>query len=276
MVDYSKVAVVIPTLNESASIIYVIEELIGLGITPANIIMVDGRSTDDTVAQVEKAFNGSIRIVNVQAKGKGIAMRAGYLSLLMNERKHPIDYVFCMDADFTYPAMAISKAIEGMEQKCHPKFDVAIMVRLPIQGAMPWLNMVANRVINLCANWAFPSKFKENKDGSVTMDINQKIKDVCSGLWGFRWSVFDEQIRPCLVSTGFTIEAEYFCLLKRLGIRFFQFKFVYRPRMGGVKKTKPIDVFHILRFIIGYRKRKLEYKYFRLGDPTGDASWEKI
>ncbi|QIJ77548.1 glycosyltransferase [Methylobacterium sp. NI91] len=68
------VSFVIPTLNEAENLPYLLPRI------PAwahEIIIVDGRSTDDTIA-VARALCEDVRIVLEPAKGKGLALRAGF------------------------------------------------------------------------------------------------------------------------------------------------------------------------------------------------------
>jgi glycosyltransferase involved in cell wall biosynthesis len=68
------VSVVIPALNEAGNIIPVIQGLPGC---VTEIIVVDGRSTDDTV-QVALAADPRVRVVMERRKGKGVAMLSGF------------------------------------------------------------------------------------------------------------------------------------------------------------------------------------------------------
>lgn len=68
------VSVVIPTLNEAGNITPVIQGLPGC---VTEIIVVDGRSTDDTV-QVALAADPRVRVVMERRKGKGVAMLSGF------------------------------------------------------------------------------------------------------------------------------------------------------------------------------------------------------
>jgi glycosyltransferase involved in cell wall biosynthesis len=68
------VTVVIPTLNEARNLPHVFKRL------PENlheVVLVDGRSTDDTVA-VARELRPDIRVVLETAPGKGRALRAGF------------------------------------------------------------------------------------------------------------------------------------------------------------------------------------------------------
>lgn len=69
----STVSVIIPTLNEAENLAFVLNTI------PAwvnEIVVVDGRSTDDSV-RVAKVLRPDLRIVHEARRGKGAALRAG-------------------------------------------------------------------------------------------------------------------------------------------------------------------------------------------------------
>jgi glycosyltransferase involved in cell wall biosynthesis len=72
--DSIVVSVVIPTLNEEANIGWVLER-----IPPfvGEVILVDGNSTDDTVARA-RSIRPDLVLVQESAPGKGAALRAGF------------------------------------------------------------------------------------------------------------------------------------------------------------------------------------------------------
>ena len=70
------VSVVIPALNEAANLPHVLPK-----IPPwvCEVLLVDGRSTDDTV-EVARRLRPGIRIVTQEGRGKGAALRTGFAS----------------------------------------------------------------------------------------------------------------------------------------------------------------------------------------------------
>jgi hypothetical protein len=86
--DGPQVSVVIPTLNEARNIGWVLQRL-----PPCvdEVIVVDGRSTDDTVAVARRA-RADARIVLEPLPGKGAALRAGFAAARG-------EYVAMIDAD---------------------------------------------------------------------------------------------------------------------------------------------------------------------------------
>jgi glycosyltransferase involved in cell wall biosynthesis len=86
--DLPTVSVVVPALNEAPNLPYV------LPLIPAwvsEVILVDGGSTDDTVA-VAQALLPEIRIVTQPGRGKGNALRSGFTSATG-------DIIVMLDAD---------------------------------------------------------------------------------------------------------------------------------------------------------------------------------
>jgi glycosyltransferase involved in cell wall biosynthesis len=84
----ASVSVIIPTLNEAANVAHV------LGRIPPwvhEVIIVDGRSTDDTV-EVARRCRPDVRIVLQPVSGKGAALRAGFLAATG-------DIIVMLDAD---------------------------------------------------------------------------------------------------------------------------------------------------------------------------------
>jgi glycosyltransferase involved in cell wall biosynthesis len=72
--EIPKVSVVIPTINEAKNLPHVLPHI------PKwvhEVIIVDGRSVDDTV-QVAEGLRNDIVIVSEPRKGKGVALRAGF------------------------------------------------------------------------------------------------------------------------------------------------------------------------------------------------------
>jgi glycosyltransferase involved in cell wall biosynthesis len=82
------VSLVIPTKNEARNIPWVLERV---GTHVDEIIIVDGLSTDDTVA-IAKIVRPDVRVVNHSVPGKGEAIRAGFAAATC-------DVVVMIDAD---------------------------------------------------------------------------------------------------------------------------------------------------------------------------------
>ena len=84
----STVSVIIPTLNEAGNLPYVLDTIPDW---VTEVIVVDGRSTDDT-ERVARLLHPSVKIVHELTAGKGAALKAGLAA-------SSGDYLICLDAD---------------------------------------------------------------------------------------------------------------------------------------------------------------------------------
>lgn len=214
----SNLTIILPTLNEEQTIGSVIDEIRSLPVR-CNILVVDGNSTDDTY---NVAFHRNVMIVTEPTKGKGIAVRKGF-------QLASSSYVIMMDSDFTYPADVILATYKLLVAG----YDAVVGFReWKIKGSMTSTNSFGNKVLSLLASILY----------------GKRIKDVCSGMWGFRKEALD---RFQLRSNGFTLEAELFIESMRQGCRMAQIPILYRARPHGSKaKLRVNDGFKIGWFLI--------------------------
>jgi glycosyltransferase involved in cell wall biosynthesis len=97
--------VVIPTLNEEDNIGWVLERLPSF---VAEVIIVDGRSTDDTVAAALRV-RPDARIVLERRPGKGAALRAGFAAAVH-------EFVVMLDADGSMHPAEIERHVAMLER----------------------------------------------------------------------------------------------------------------------------------------------------------------
>ncbi|MBE0416001.1 MAG: glycosyltransferase family 2 protein [Dehalococcoidia bacterium] len=176
-----KVSIVLPALDEEQTIGKVIDEILkedmeGKG-HRLEIIVVDNNSTDRTKGIAEE---GGAKVIVEPVKGKGRAVRKAFESANG-------DFIFMLDADFTYPATYIPGMLELLEGG----YDVVLGSRLKgqrEQGAMSRLNLVGNHLLAFLANILYGTK----------------ISDLCTGYWGFRREVIEGLE---LDAIGFELEA---------------------------------------------------------------------
>ncbi|MBS1888303.1 MAG: glycosyltransferase family 2 protein [Actinobacteria bacterium] len=100
----TKVSVVVPAMNEEGNIAQV---LAGLPAGLHEVILVDGRSSDDTVEVARRAYP-SIRVTTQSGKGKGDALRTGFAAVTGN-------LVVMLDADGSADPAEISSFVEALE-----------------------------------------------------------------------------------------------------------------------------------------------------------------
>jgi glycosyltransferase involved in cell wall biosynthesis len=224
-----QIVVILPTLNEEQTIGKVIDEIPRQALEQAGyavqVLVVDGKSTDRTRQIAEQ--KGASVIVEPR-KGKGIAVTTAL-------RVVDADFIFMLDADYTYPASYIPDMLRLLTN-----YHVAIGSRLRGQrepGAMSRLNLVGNRLLSLLA----------------TLLYWRKISDVCTGFWGFRAEVA-KSLR--LRATAFDLEAEMFSQLTRKGYSIAELPIYYRRRVSRPKLRPLRDGFKIGWALITRRFRR--------------------
>ena len=204
-----KVCVILPALNEESTIGKVIEEIPLRSLEEdgyeVEVIVIDNDSQDQTrqVAQSKGA-----RVIHEPKRGKGIAVRTGLASI-------KADFVFMLDADFTYPATYIRDMLKVLSQD----HSVVIGSRLRGErekGAMKQLNLFGNILLSLMASVLYKTK----------------ISDLCTGYWGMRGEIIP---KLKLLADGFQLEAELFTQLAKKGYRIAEVPIYYRRREGITK-----------------------------------------
>ena len=203
MKPYS-VSIIIPALNEKLTIGKVIDEIpkedlqkVGYGV---EIVVVDNNSTDGTA---EIAKEKGVKVIVESIKGKGRAVRTGFKSV-------GGDFIFILDADYTYPATYIPRMLEFLREGC----DVVIGSRLKGQmkeGAMSRMNLVGNRLLVFMANILYRTR----------------ISDLCTGYWGLTRRVIEELE---LNAEGFELEAAMFAEIAKKGYDIAEVPICYRRR----------------------------------------------
>jgi dolichol-phosphate mannosyltransferase len=187
MPDRSDVCVLIPTLDEAATIGTVVEDFVERGFT--NVLVVDGDSSDDTR---EIAESKGARVIVQSGRGKGQAVREGV-------RHVDAEYVLMLDGDDTY-------RVEDADAMLEPLFagraEHVIGDRFADMeaGAMSRLNQVGNRIINR----------------SFRVIHGRNLQDILSGYRAFTVESFE---RLALDAEGFGIETEMAVECVKHGVR---------------------------------------------------------
>jgi glycosyltransferase involved in cell wall biosynthesis len=196
------IAILLPALNEEKSIGKVIDGIKSLYIKDCRIVVVDSMSTDKTK---EIALSKGAMVLNVPGKGKGIAIRRAF-ELICD------DYYIMLDSDGTYPTGRIPDILKMLKE-----YDVVMCPRIyKEKGSMPLLNSLGNWFLTRLANFIYETD----------------IKDLCTGMWGFRRS-FIKDIE--LVSKGFTLEAELFIRTVEEGYSLGELPIKYSKRIDKPK-----------------------------------------
>ena len=229
-----KVAVLIPTLNEGATIGHVIDKIPINALSDdgydTTVYVIDGGSSDTTQ---QKALEKGATVVVVAQPGKGSAIQHAFSSI-------KADYFIMIDGDDTYPAERIAEFTRLLRE-----YDVVVGSRLKGRiedGAMTRTNLFGNRALTALARTLF----------------NRETSDICTGFWGFRDYVVD---RMHLVARGFEIEADMFveCARLRFSMREVPIDYskrVAQPKLSSISDGLKIGLFLLKRWIAGDWRRE--------------------
>lgn len=217
--NFAKMVVVVPTLNEREGIERVIKGLLDIGIPKERIIVVDGHSTDGTP---EIAMGMGVRVVFQDGFGKADAIKKGIEEAV---RQHPdVEYIAFLDGDCTYSPSYLPALLDEASKG----FDLVIGWRKCIEkGAMNIVYRFGNIVLTTVFNILFGCK----------------LHDVLSGMYVVRIHVFRDFE---FGSTGFSIESEIVAHVVSNGYRVSEIPIKYLRRCGN----KKLKVFHGLRIFV--------------------------
>jgi hypothetical protein len=219
----ARVSVIIPTMNEAENIGWVLERL------PAyvyEVILIDGRSTDDTVARAQ-AIRPDIKVVLETAKGKGAALRAGFAAATG-------ELIVMIDADCSMEPAEIDRFVSMM---CHG-YDFVKGSRFMAGGGSSDITRIrdwGNRVLTTSVNVLFKTKFS----------------DLCYGYIGFHRN---HLAALNLQSDGFEIETELITHAITAGLRITEVPSHESPRQHGESNLRVLrDGPRVLRTLLQER-----------------------
>ncbi len=231
------VSVVIPARNEAANLPHVFATL------PHwvdEIILVDGHSTDDTVA-VTRIFCPEARIINQSGTGKGDALMAGFAAATG-------DIIVTIDADGSTDGVEIVQFVGALVTGA----DFAKGSRFSgsgrsddITGVRRW----GNRLLNMLVNRMFRTQFT----------------DLCYGYNAFWARHLDALQINC---TGFEIETLMNIRAARVGLKIHEIPSHERRRIYGASNLRAFrDGWRILKVIMRER-----FSDFQRRDPNDVAT----
>ncbi|MCP4204048.1 MAG: glycosyltransferase [bacterium] len=230
-----RVAVVIPCLNEAASIAKVVADF-RAALPDAQIVVVDNASTDHTA---EIAAAAGAQVIRETRAGKGFALLTGL------REAAPSDVFVMVDGDDTYPAEGASALIARLEEGA----DMAIGTRLQGagEGAFPVGHSWGNRLFN----------------GVVRLLFGIRTRDLFSGYRALT-SRFLEQ--SPLIAQGFEIEAELSIQAVANRFRVDEVPVAYRARTGeSESKLRTFrDGYRILLAILAFFRDYRPLTFFGL------------
>jgi glycosyltransferase involved in cell wall biosynthesis len=224
-----RVSVIVPTLNEARNLPHVFAELPhGLH----EVILVDGFSTDDTVA-VARRLRPDVRVVEQDKRGKGDAMRCGFEAATG-------DILVMLDADGSADPAEIPAFVRELLRGA----DFAKGTRFHPEGGssdITPLRSAGNRLLS----------------GTVNLLFGTSYSDLCYGYNAF-W-------RHCLPAmsidcTGFEVETLINIRIARAGLKVGEVPSFERDRIHGQSNLNTFrDGGRVLRTIVLERLRRMPH-----------------
>lgn len=213
------VSVVIPTLNEAGNLPHVLPR-----IPPwiHELIIVDGLSTDDTVA-VAKEFVPRAKVVMVDTPGKGSALRAGFAAATG-------DIIVMLDADGSTDPLEIPAFVGLLLSGA----DIAMGTRFMVGGGTDDMERL-RRV----GNWALTRL--------VRLGFGARFSDLCYG-----YTAFWRDVLPVLNGPfrGFEVETVLHIRAVRAGLQVAEVPSYESIRISGTTNLRTVrDGFRVLRSI---------------------------
>jgi dolichol-phosphate hexosyltransferase len=199
-------SIIIPTLNEEEGIKKTVDCIPRSIKECSEILVVDGRSEDQTVYEAEQA---GCKVIVVDRLGKGFAMREG-------ARQAKGRVLVFIDGDGTYPAEDIPKFLETVEQN--------VMV---IGNALPFIRSQKNLLERV--RFLYPS-FLHTKHVFYKNGI--RLQDPLNGMRAITKEDFH---RLNLASDGFEIETEMDLKAVSLGMKTVEIPINMERRKGKSK-----------------------------------------
>ena len=232
-----RVSVVVPARNEARNLPHVLSAL------PADVyevVLVDGRSSDDTV-EVARQVRPDIRVVQQVRKGKGNALACGFAAVRG-------DIVVMLDADGSADPAEIPRYVQALLDGA----DFAKGTRFAVGGGSSDLTRLrgwGNRVLNLIVNVLFGTRYT----------------DLCYGYNAF-WTrclphlALDPGTQPQdkkLWGDGFEIETLINCRIARAKLRVVEVPSYELERLHGESNLNTWrDGFRVLRAALTERLRR--------------------
>lgn len=218
-----RVSVVIPTMNEARNLPWV------LGRLPAwvdELVIVDGRSTDDTV-EVALSHRPDAVIVRERTPGKGAAVRAGFAAASG-------DIIVMLDGDGSMDPFEIGRFVQAIREGA----DLAKGSRRLAGGGSADLTPVrglGNRGLLLAANTLYGTRFSE----------------LCYGFMALRSTAI---AALALQGDGFEIETEIVVRAVRVGHTVVEVPSFESPRRFGESNLSAVrDGLRIVRTLLHVR-----------------------
>jgi hypothetical protein len=164
-VSPSKVSVIVPARNESGNVQAIFERTPQMG-RETELVFVEGHSSDDTYAAIEREMAAHPQVQSVLFRqtgiGKGDAVRLGYA-------KATGDVLMILDADLTVPPEDLPRFYDALVSG-KGEFINGVRLVYPMEKeAMRGLNFLGNKFFSLAFSWMLGQPVKDTLCGTKVL-----------------------------------------------------------------------------------------------------------
>ncbi len=160
-----RVSVVVPARNEAGNISHILDRVPDMG-GGTELIFVEGNSTDDTYAAIERELalrpGRDARLFRQTGKGKGDAVRLGFAHATG-------DVLMILDADMTVPPEDLPRFYEAWRSGKGEYINGVRLVYPMEDRAMRFFNLVGNKFFSLAFSWLLNQSIKDTLCGTKVL-----------------------------------------------------------------------------------------------------------
>ncbi|MEX2219101.1 MAG: bifunctional class I SAM-dependent methyltransferase/glycosyltransferase family 2 protein, partial [Phycisphaerales bacterium] len=159
------VSVIVPARNEAGNIEALLARVPAMG-SRTELIVVEGHSTDDTWATLERRLGGFDRLpwalLRQKGRGKGDAVRAGF-DIARG------DILMILDADLTVAPEDLPRFYEALRAGTGEFVNGVRLVYPMERGAMRSLNLLGNKFFGLAFSWVLGQRVRDTLCGTKAL-----------------------------------------------------------------------------------------------------------
>ena len=241
-----KIAVLIPTYNESKLIIDLIKEILKIrkkGVS-IHVFIIDDNSPDGTGKLVEKSFADNSKVVLIhREKKEGIAKAyiAGFQQALA---KNIFDYLIQMDADFSHRPIDLATIVDDLLTGEH---DLIIGSRY-IEG----VSVVRWPIKRILLSY-FAGVYVRRLTGL-------KTQDPTGGFNGYNTKIFEKLDIEKITAEGYIFQVEMKYNVIKMGFSAKETPIIFEERRAGASKLSGNIIVEALLKVLFLRFKKLAWK----------------
>ncbi len=248
--DEPRVTVVIPAMNEARNLEIVLPELPSVH----EVILVDGRSVDDTVG-VARRLLPDVKVVTQTRRGKGNALACGFAAATG-------DVIVMFDADGSADAAEIPAFVDALKAGA----DFAKGSRFAPGGGshdITRFRAAGNRALNMLANLLIRTKYTD-----LCYGYNAFWADILPSLALPNHTIRALNDKRMVWGDGFEIETVINCRIARAELDIVEVGSVERLRVHGESNLNAVsDGLRVLKTILAERRREA-HVHRAAADPT--------